>query len=274
VAHFAQLHRMAGEFGLRLQHFEDGFRETDQMLLALFKAAYAPQGDGAAGHGGPLSALYLGNDRVLATHPHWPFIYLDATDPVLTPRAITHTYEIGVRLVLERLVKPGATVIDVGAGQGYHTLTLAALTAPGGGRVVAFEPHPRAARFLRESVLCNGLEHVVTLRPVAYHEIGAVLRAEGPQPDVVRIDRTGMEANVLAGIWSCLEAAPNVKIQFPFVVERLLRAGGVAPEELFERLANLHFQLWSAGADGELQPVTAAALLERGGEVVAARELD
>src|SRR5207247_1107063 len=104
---FSELHRLAGEFGRRLQHFEDAFHETDRMLLALFKAAYAPHGETTGGQGQALGGLYLGNDRILATHPHWPFIYLDATDPFVTPRALTHTYEVGMRLVLERLVKPG-----------------------------------------------------------------------------------------------------------------------------------------------------------------------
>ncbi|HYT91636.1 MAG TPA: FkbM family methyltransferase [Gemmataceae bacterium] len=308
VTHFAQLHRLAGEFGTRLQHFEGAFHETDRMLLALFKAAYPPHGEVSDGPGRPLSALYLGNDRVLATHPHWPFIYLDATDPLLTPRALTHTYEPGVRSLLERLVNPGATVVEVGASQGYHTLTLAALAGPGG-RVVAFEPNPRAAGFLRQTLLCNGLEQTVSLRPeAAYHEnrtltlylgakdcplsasllptaagaatvqvdavrVGDVLAAEGLRPDVVRLDAAGAEASVLDGMWSCLEAAPEVKVTFPFNIERLQRAGA-APEDLLARLAALRFRFWSAGEHGELDPITADKLLERGGEVVAARELD
>src|SRR5262249_50931894 len=157
-------------------------------------------------------------------------IYLDATDALLTPRALTHTYEPGVRSLLERLVKPGATVVEVGAGQGYHTLTLAALAGPGGGRVLAFEPNPRAAGFLRQPLLCNALEPVVSLWPAAaYHEnrtlalylgtqdsplsasllptagaatvqvdavrVGDILAAEGLRADVVRLDVAGAEAS-------------------------------------------------------------------------------
>src|SRR5688572_20988587 len=38
-----------------------------------------------------------------------------------------------------RIVKPGQTVLDIGANIGAHTLPLARLVGPGG-RVIAFEP--------------------------------------------------------------------------------------------------------------------------------------
>ncbi len=47
-----------------------------------------------------------------------------------------------------RLVKPGATIVDVGANVGFHALHAAVLAGPRG-RVVAVEPDPGSARVLR-----------------------------------------------------------------------------------------------------------------------------
>ena len=47
-----------------------------------------------------------------------------------------------------RLVKPGATIVDVGANVGFHALHAAVLAGPRG-RVVAVEPDPGNARLLR-----------------------------------------------------------------------------------------------------------------------------
>lgn len=49
---------------------------------------------------------------------------------------------------LRGLVRPGDTVIDIGAAHGMYAVSLAALVGPQG-RVAAFEPHPRQQRTLR-----------------------------------------------------------------------------------------------------------------------------
>lgn len=49
---------------------------------------------------------------------------------------------------LPALVRPGDTVIDIGAAHGMYAVTLAALVGPQG-HVAAFEPHPRQQRTLR-----------------------------------------------------------------------------------------------------------------------------
>src|SRR5262249_37993601 len=53
-----------------------------------------------------------------------------------------------------RLVKPGATVLDIGANVGAHTLPLARLVGPSG-RVVAFEPTQYAINKLRANLDLN-----------------------------------------------------------------------------------------------------------------------
>lgn len=52
-------------------------------------------------------------------------------------------------------IKPGMTVVDVGANHGYYSLLLADLVEETG-KVVAVEPHPHTAELLRRSVFVNG----------------------------------------------------------------------------------------------------------------------
>jgi len=63
------------------------------------------------------------------------------------------------------LVRPGDVCLDVGAQKGFMTLHMARAAGPGG-RVIAFEPDPRAMDALRSNVQRNSLEQV-SLYPCA-----------------------------------------------------------------------------------------------------------
>lgn len=82
--------------------------------------------------------------------------------------------ERGTRLLIERLLRPGDTFVDVGANIGMHTLA-AARAVQGQGRVVAFEPYEPTARLLAGTVWLNGLANVVEIHQAA------VSRAPGTQ---------------------------------------------------------------------------------------------
>src|SRR4051794_37935389 len=69
------------------------------------------------------------------------------------------TYELEKQQVLERFVRPGMTVYDIGANAGFYTLFFSSLVGDTG-RVFAFEPCPYAARFLIDHVQMNGLSNV------------------------------------------------------------------------------------------------------------------
>jgi FkbM family methyltransferase len=60
---------------------------------------------------------------------------------------------------LKRAVKPGMTVVDIGANIGYITMLLGDLVGKAG-RVLAFEPNPENCRLLLLSIEENGFEHV------------------------------------------------------------------------------------------------------------------
>ena len=63
---------------------------------------------------------------------------------------LTSQHERETAQLLRRLVEPGMVALDVGAHVGYYTRLLARQTGAGG-RVIAFEPHPRSHQALRHN---------------------------------------------------------------------------------------------------------------------------
>jgi FkbM family methyltransferase len=77
-----------------------------------------------------------------------------------------HPFEpLTARLLLD-VLRPGQTVLDVGANRGFFTMLAAALVGPGG-RVHSFEPNPAVMTDLREHVRVNGFADRVTCHPDA-----------------------------------------------------------------------------------------------------------
>jgi FkbM family methyltransferase len=70
------------------------------------------------------------------------------------------TFEISETRLIQALLRPGMTFLDVGANIGYYTLIGARLVGPAG-NVHAFEPHPRIRERLRENVERNDYQNVV-----------------------------------------------------------------------------------------------------------------
>lgn len=98
----------------------------------------------------------------------------DATEVGLRsgPRVFVHPAEFIGRIVFyfgeldpriswvcRRILRPGDSVVDVGANYGVVSLLAADLVGPGG-VVHAFEPQPHVAALLRRSVLRNGFTHL------------------------------------------------------------------------------------------------------------------
>ncbi len=129
----------------------------------------------------------------------------------------------------------GGTFVDIGANVGNHSLYAALFL--GAGRVIPFEPNPRAFRLLVQNVLVNRLEEVIDLSRLgvglADREEGGfamekrkrnlggarmlpgegrlrVFRGdtllEGERPALIKIDVEGMEMPVLAGLEATIAA--------------------------------------------------------------------
>lgn len=67
-------------------------------------------------------------------------------------------YEPITTLVIQELLEPGATFVDVGANVGFFSL-IASLTTPGID-VIAFEPNPKNVRIFNENVVANNLKNI------------------------------------------------------------------------------------------------------------------
>ncbi len=72
-------------------------------------------------------------------------------------------WEPGVTRLIETVVRPGMTVVDVGAHIGYFSLLAARQVGPSG-HVYAFEPAPENFALLTRNITGNGYQQVVATR--------------------------------------------------------------------------------------------------------------
>ena len=80
-------------------------------------------------------------------------------------------YEPKIAEVFNRHVKPGMSVIDIGANIGYFTMLLASLVEPSG-LVVAVEPNPENIKLLEASRRVNGFGQVLVIQAAAGRHTG------------------------------------------------------------------------------------------------------
>lgn len=244
--------------------------------------------------------VYLGGDtalcRVLGSHK----IYLDTRDTGFGSHMLLEGYwEMWLTIFFARQIKPGMTVIDVGANFGYYTLFFGALVGDRG-HVYAVEPNRAVAEKLRRSVELNGLAGRTTIIDAAAgaeegdanlyvphgepknstvvanaeniaSELGAVHRVRRvkldrlagtiPHVDLVKIDAEGAEQDIIAGMETILRRdKPTLLLEF--------NAGRYAdPAGFVERLAALYPRMRHIDFDGNAVDLSPTQLLsDRSGE--------
>lgn len=207
------------------------------------------------------------------------------------------TYEPAVTSFLHHAVRPGDLAVDIGANQGFHTLTLGLGVGPTG-RVHAFEPHPRTRRILEDNVASVGLHHTVTVidaaawssdgeltfRARAGEAAGSYLRdafsvpddyAEGEDllvrtvdtgaflaalpspPALIKLDAEGSETAILHSAESVLRA------HHPTVVLEILPSSFASEQALDEWegwLRELGYEIGTLDAAGAVQPLGPSGL--------------
>ena len=197
---------------------------------------------------------------------------------------------------VQRTVKPGDTVLDVGANIGYFTL-LFARGVGADGRVVCLEPDPQNLAVLRRNVERNGYAGRVTILPRAAWDATGPLRlyrsdsnrgdhhvydsgearevvaidarriddyaplAAGPPVSLVKMDIQGAEYRALLGMRELLERSRDVVFLTEFWPMGLTRAG-TRPADYLALIESLGFALHDAPDDGDaMTPTTASELL-------------
>jgi FkbM family methyltransferase len=175
------------------------------------------------------------------------------------------------------LIRPGMTIVDVGASFGIFTL-YAVKSLQGNGRLHSFEPTPRTYGLLRSNVQVNGFLEAGLVR---FHE-AAVTDSEGtaqlttfadnsghntlfwqdagaesvvvkttrldtalqsePRVDVIKIDAEGAELSILQGMKATIANNPEIRILIEFAPIHLARAN-VTPEDFLEALKDLELEV-------------------------------
>ena len=203
-----------------------------------------------------------------------------------------HAGRMGVadRRFLQATVKPGMTVVDIGANQGLYTLLFADLVGERG-RVLAFEPDDLLHDALRENVESNGARNVEVHHLALGSESGTMtlyrsllnsgdnrlsatstgggprdpvqVRIErldealaGERIDFVKIDVEGWEMEVFRGMQALLDAPANAQISIYFEFNlRGLRDAGSEPIEPLEFLEANGFTIYSFDHANTITPV-------------------
>jgi FkbM family methyltransferase len=94
------------------------------------------------------------------------------SDSVLAkPLFAGHGFEEGEARILQRLVRPGMKVVDVGANIGLYSIMLGQRVGPKG-HVWGFEPFPASAAYLRGNVARNNLSNVSVVEKAVADQVG------------------------------------------------------------------------------------------------------
>ncbi len=168
--------------------------------------------------------------------------------------ALSQPHEPAVRALMERHIRPGALVVDLGANIGQSSTYMARLIGRQG-QVIAFEAHPDNVRRLRRNLRVRGLSRRVTVEnlaitdgqtkqvtlfsgrrrhPAEWNILGHNLDGEStaadcivpalalddfwgqrPSPDFIKMDIEGAEGVALAGMQRIMrDHQPVILVEF------------------------------------------------------------
>ncbi|WP_026486300.1 FkbM family methyltransferase [Caldanaerobius polysaccharolyticus] len=106
---------------------------------------------------------YIGNNRVLVSTQWGGMLLVSSDDLSLSPTLITRgVYDVGLTNYLIKTIKPGNTVVDIGANLGYFTVLMGYLVGPNG-RVLSYEANPNIFALLQDNISMNYLNKQVNV---------------------------------------------------------------------------------------------------------------
>jgi FkbM family methyltransferase len=240
-----------------------------------------------------MSPMIYRHARFLLTGTAWVDglqIYLLPDDPILTPQVLNQgEWEAGETAEFRRLIRPGDTVVDVGAHIGWYTLLAASRVGPSG-RVIAFEPGPSALAYLRKNVATNHLANV-TIEPMAISDhAGTIALPDGPRTfevhatplddylrdkpgeiGLVKIDIEGMEGLALAGMRRTLRENPP-RAMIVEITPHEIRRTGLDPQQVAAELLDAGYRARALNVyTGATFPLQGASMAEMLRQMEAAR---
>ena len=108
-------------------------------------------------------------------------MYIDLADSIISAKLLEYGYwEKGLTDIVQKLIKPGMRVIDVGAHCGYYTLLFSKLVSEGGS-VVAFEPDPHNFELLSSNIAASSAAHCVAVRKAVSNQPGILPLYRDPE---------------------------------------------------------------------------------------------
>lgn len=196
-------------------------------------------------------------------------LYVDPEDDAVGRHAMRGSYEDHVAAAFRRHIKPGDTVVDIGANVGFFT-ALAAHLVGDRGRVISIEPNARNCRYIEATKRRNGWVWQTTHCVAASERVGlltlfsaysngsvaeptntlaALMRSTIVQGvaldgfldldrlDFIKIDVEGHEPAALSGFGRHLERFK------PVIVSEFTPGSMQAPKAFLEMLYGLDYQL-------------------------------
>ncbi len=245
--------------------------------------------------------VYVGDHRILTRILHGPKMLLDSRDSNVSLDIASHgVWELPVTSLFLKIVRPGMTVVDIGAHAGYYTLLACTLTGPNG-RVIAFEPDLRSSEILSINVRMNGfasrcscvrlalsnqpgtqtlyraaeapawntlwnqdgrLPGLVETTEVETIGLDDYLEANGcgAKVDVVKMDAEGSEGLIIEGMTKTLLANKDIVVICEFVPDHI-KLSGVDPKRMLTEIADMGFQLSYIDNDGRIKAAPVEGLL-------------
>lgn len=176
---------------------------------------------------------------------------------------------------VEKEIKPGQTVVDIGAHIGYYSLIFAKLVGPSG-IVYAFEPDPTNFSILQKNIKLNGYNNIVPINKAVTEKSGALnlyvsdgsagdhkiynsdenrktLQIDGvalddffkdKKVDFIKMDIQGAEGGALKGMASLLENSKDIKVISEFTPSGIKKYG-MEPRAYLELWQKLGFKLYN-----------------------------
>jgi FkbM family methyltransferase len=207
-----------------------------------------------------------------------------------TLELVLDRYEPDTTRLFHHLLRPGMTVIDIGAHAGYFSL-IAASCVGAAGNVYAFEPFPASFRQLQRNIELNGYKNIHAVRKAVSDRTGVrkllvnpkgsdrhslfagesswepespevettrlddfLEECDWPRVDLIKMDIEGAEPAAMAGMKQTLEKC-GVRYVITEFSPELLKAAGCEPRKFLQEVTNIGFTFYLIEEEIEPKPL-------------------